>query len=265
MPVPAFDDDYIWVVSDVRARRRRRSGRRRAGRGLSRRRGWRLTAILLTHHHARPRRRSESAPVDAERQCVPVYGPGRQAISDHLTRAPRTSGDRAHIVAPALDFGYHRRARSHERPHRVFPGGRSARHAASCSAATRCSPAAAAGCSKARPRRCWNSLDALAACAGETASLLRARIHAVEHSLRARVRAGQRKAASLARRRDRLCARRQCRRCPRRSRHESAVNPFLRAGERSGSGDARRAVAVTPVSDRLAAFTLMREWKNRFR
>ncbi|WP_275424277.1 hydroxyacylglutathione hydrolase C-terminal domain-containing protein, partial [Burkholderia pseudomallei] len=46
--------------------------------------------------------------------------------------------------------------------------------------------------------------------------------------------------------------------------HECAVNPFLRADSASirATLEARLHEAAP---DRLAAFTLMREWKNRFR
>jgi hydroxyacylglutathione hydrolase len=46
--------------------------------------------------------------------------------------------------------------------------------------------------------------------------------------------------------------------------HERAVNPFLRAGERSVQATLAEQLHES-VPDRLAAFTLMREWKNRFR
>jgi hydroxyacylglutathione hydrolase len=46
--------------------------------------------------------------------------------------------------------------------------------------------------------------------------------------------------------------------------HERAVNPFLRAGNPAVQA-ALQEQLHEKVSDRLGAFTLMREWKNRFR
>ncbi len=46
--------------------------------------------------------------------------------------------------------------------------------------------------------------------------------------------------------------------------HERAVNPFLRAGEPAIQATLAEQLHET-VPDRLTAFTLMREWKNRFR
>lgn len=46
--------------------------------------------------------------------------------------------------------------------------------------------------------------------------------------------------------------------------HERAVNPFLRADSASIATTLEAELDEAPA-DRLAAFTLMREWKNRFR
>jgi hydroxyacylglutathione hydrolase len=46
--------------------------------------------------------------------------------------------------------------------------------------------------------------------------------------------------------------------------HERAVNPFLRADSPAIRATLQEQLHEK-VSDRLTAFTLMREWKNRFR
>ena len=46
--------------------------------------------------------------------------------------------------------------------------------------------------------------------------------------------------------------------------HERAVNPFLRADSAAIAATLEAELHEAPA-DRLAAFTLMREWKNRFR
>ena len=199
-------------------------------------RGWRLTAILLTHHHHDHVGGVSLLCRTARR--VPVYGPAGEAI-EHLTHASRKMAIAVTHRAPGARISRARRAGPHERPHRVFSGGRPARHAASSFAATRCSRAAAAGCSKARRSRCSRRSTRSPRCPERHAGALRARVHAVEHPLRARLRAGQRR--NCARWRDDAtdAARaRHGRRCRRPSRHERAVNPFLRADDSGDSGDA---------------------------
>nr|WP_258180850.1 hydroxyacylglutathione hydrolase C-terminal domain-containing protein [Burkholderia multivorans] len=51
---------------------------------------------------------------------------------------------------------------------------------------------------------------------------------------------------------------------PARRAHERAVNPFLRADD-AAIHATLEAELHESVPDRLTAFTLMREWKNRFR
>ena len=51
VPVPAFEDNYIWLVSDSRDAVVVDPGDAAPVEAYLARRGWRLTAILLTHHH----------------------------------------------------------------------------------------------------------------------------------------------------------------------------------------------------------------------
>ncbi|MEK6294622.1 MAG: hydroxyacylglutathione hydrolase, partial [Paraburkholderia tropica] len=50
VPVPAFEDNYIWVVSDGRNAVAVDPGDAAPVRDYVAKRGWRLCAILLTHH-----------------------------------------------------------------------------------------------------------------------------------------------------------------------------------------------------------------------
>ena len=51
VPVPAFEDNYIWVVSDGQNAVAVDPGDAAPVRAYLAKRGWRLVAILLTHHH----------------------------------------------------------------------------------------------------------------------------------------------------------------------------------------------------------------------
>src|SRR5258706_5882911 len=51
VPVPAFEDNYIWVVSDGHHAVVVDPGEAAPVRAYLAKRGWQLSAILLTHHH----------------------------------------------------------------------------------------------------------------------------------------------------------------------------------------------------------------------
>ena len=51
VPVPAFEDNYIWLVSDGHHAVVVDPGEAAPVRAYLAKRGWRLSAILLTHHH----------------------------------------------------------------------------------------------------------------------------------------------------------------------------------------------------------------------
>ena len=229
---PHSADNYIWVLREGARAVVVDPGRRRARAGLPRRaKGSTLAAILVTHHHG-DHVGGVAALVDA-RRGVPVFGPAREAIPGRTRAlARRRRGRRCRSSPPRLRV--HRRPRPHGRPHRVR---RRRRAAGRCSsAATRCSPAAAGGCSRARRRRCAASLAQLAALPGDDARLLRARVHAREPALRARGRARQRRAGGAHRARAGEARARRARRCRRRSADERATNPFLRAARAGGAG-----------------------------
>ena len=81
VPVPAFEDNYIWLVSDGQHAVVVDPGDAAPVEAYLAKRGWRLTAILLTHHH----HDHVGGVADLlNGQVVPVYGPAGEAI-DHLT------------------------------------------------------------------------------------------------------------------------------------------------------------------------------------
>ena len=75
--VPAFEDNYIWVVSDGHHAVVVDPGEAAPVRAYLAKRGWRLSAILLTHHH----QDHVGGVADLlNGQAVPVYGPAGEAI-----------------------------------------------------------------------------------------------------------------------------------------------------------------------------------------
>ena len=99
VPVPAFEDNYIWLVSDGHHAVVVDPGEAAPVRAYLAKRGWRLSAILLTHHH----QDHVGGVADLlNGQAVPVYGPAGESI-EHLTYRLK-SGDHVSIAAPALEL-----------------------------------------------------------------------------------------------------------------------------------------------------------------
>ncbi len=260
VPVPAFEDNYIWVVSDGLNAVVVDPGEAAPVRACLAKRGWRLVAILLTHHHNDHVGGVADLLSD---QVVPVYGPASEALGaldPFVTRVQ--GGERVHIDAPALELAV------------IDVPGHTRGHIAYFQAAD---PAGvphvfcgdtlfACGCGRlfeGTPRQMLDSLDQLAALPGAT------QVHcAHEYTLsnirfalacdpgNADLHAWSRKAAEL--------RERGVPTLPTTIAHERAVNPFLRSSDAAVQAVLAEQLHET-VPDRLAAFALMREWKNRFR
>ncbi|MHA7235527.1 MBL fold metallo-hydrolase, partial [Burkholderia pseudomallei] len=84
VPVPAFDDNYIWLVSDGRQAVAVDPGEAAPVRRHLDARGWRLTAILLTHHHRdHVGGVAELLAGAREGEPIAVFGPAHEAI-EHI-------------------------------------------------------------------------------------------------------------------------------------------------------------------------------------
>jgi hydroxyacylglutathione hydrolase len=257
VPVPAFADNYIWLVSDGRDAVAVDPGEAAPVRAYLAKRGWRLAAILLTHHHADHVGGVAELVGDTP---IPVYGPAAEAIPV-VTHAV-AGGDRVRIPAPHLELNvldvpghtrghiaYFQAGQAPAVPH-VFCG----------------DTLFACGCGRlfeGTPAQMLASLDALAALPGE------AQVHCAHEYTLSNIRFALACDPDNARLRawhDEATAMRACGvpTLPTTIEHEREVNPFLRADDPAVMRTLAEQLHET-VPDRLASFTLMREWKNRFR
>jgi hydroxyacylglutathione hydrolase len=261
VPVPAFEDNYIWLVSDGCDAFAVDPGEAAPIRAYLARRDWRLTAILLTHHHRdHVGGVAELLRTQPASQPLVVYGPADEAI-EHLTERVR-GGDHVRIVSPAAEF-------------RVLdvPGHTSGHIAYFQAADPRGTPHVfcgdtlfACGCGRlfeGTPQQMLASLDSLAALPGST------EVHCAHEYTLSNIEfalACEPDNADLHAWREQALARRARNEptLPTTIAHERAVNPFLRVDVAAVRHTLGEQLHET-VPDRLTSFVLMREWKNRFR
>lgn len=270
VPVPAFQDNYIWVMADGRSAVVVDPGEAAPVEQWLRKRGLTLLAILLTHHHAdhvggvASLLRTFSGDTD-----IPVYGPGAENIP--VVTHALSGGDSVSLPAPFGVFDVID-VPGHTRGHIAYfqkQGGDAGPHVF-------CGDTLfASGCGRlfeGTATQMLHSLDALAAlpdathvhCAHEyTLSNIRFALACEPENVA--LQGWQRRASEL---RDLGQPT-----LPTTIGHEKQVNPFLRAGESSvrthvlasSPAFSDASMAARDGADRLGVFAAMREWKNVFR
>ena len=259
IPLPAFQDNYLWLLHDGQRALVVDPGDAQPGARLP---AARRPATGRDSSHAPPRRphRRRRRPARRHRRA---RSSARRASASRSRCTRLAEGDAHRGAGPALRGA--RRARPHRRPHRLLlPPTSTARPL--CSAATRCFPAAAAGCSKARRRRCWHSLDKLAALPGDTRVCCTHEYTLGNLKFAAAVEPGNAELIHYtATMRGTARAQAQPTLPSTHRAGERQINPFLRtraAGRGAGRARARRA---RTRADEVAVFAALRQWKNEFR
>ncbi|MBV2263778.1 MAG: hydroxyacylglutathione hydrolase, partial [Thauera sp.] len=97
IPIPAFRDNYIWLVHDGRHALVVDPGDATPVEEALREHGLALAAILVTHHH--PDHTGGIGALVASHR-VPVYGPARESIAGVVHSV--ADGDEIHLPAPAI-------------------------------------------------------------------------------------------------------------------------------------------------------------------
>lgn len=249
VPVPAFRDNYIWVLRRGSAAAVVDPGDAAPVLDYLSREGLSLAAILITHHH--PDHIGGLPGLLAGRD-VPVYGPALEPI-DSLTRRVR-GGDTVHIDAlgatfEVLDIPGHTRAHiAYYGANMVFCG----------------DTLFACGCGRVfegTPEQMYASLSRLAALPDPTRVYCAHEYTLSNIGFARTVEPGN---AALARREAEDRATRAAGRptVPTTIAREKATNPFLRCGEPEVIASADT-FAGGAVAGPAQVFAALREWKNR--
>ena len=260
IPIPAFQDNYIWVVTDGRSAIVVDPGEAPPVHAYCRDHGLLITAILLTHRHDdHVGGVAELLSTGPVAENVTVYGPALELIDSVTVRVRQ--GDDIQIESPAfratvLDvpghtaghIAYYQPQHEDDAPH-LFCG----------------DTLFASGCGRlfeGTPAQMLSSLDVLAGLA-ETTRVHCAHEHTVTNILISRV--CEPTNVDIEQWLERAQAMRAAGEptLPTTIGHEKAVNPFLRIDQLS-IHDALSSRFGLTESDRLATFTLLRRWKDEF-
>ena len=255
LPLPAFTDNYIWMLHDGRQAIVVDPGDCAPVLQALQQRGLQLQAILVTHHHA-----DHVGGVDALRNATgaTVYGPARERIPEPLVRLAQ--GDAVEVLG--LRFAV------------LDVPGHTAGHIAFYCPAVDGAPLlfcgdtlVSGGCGRlfeGTPAQMLQSLDALATLPGDTRVCC---THEYTLSNLKFARAVEPGNADL------IHYTSQCEALraqgtptlPSRMALERNINPFLRVRQRSVAQAARAFDAQAHQDDAVAILAALRQWKNDFR
>lgn len=254
LTVPAFDDNYLWIIHDGRQAAVVDPGDATPILEALARHNLALSAILLTHHHAD---HIGGVPALLKHAAVPVYGPANEHIA--AVTVPLSQGE--HVILPELNLTLNV----------IAVPGHTLGHIAYFSPAQQwlfCGDTLfAGGCGRlfeGSPAQMLSSLDQLAAlpddtavyCAHEyTMSNLRfaKEIEPDNQPLLARIRREQDK-------RDRGIPT-----VPSQIGLEKQTNPFLRIRETTVIARLLSCGKISAIGDEVSHFAALREWKNHYR
>ncbi|HSO06042.1 MAG TPA: hydroxyacylglutathione hydrolase [Pelomicrobium sp.] len=250
VPVPAFADNYIWVIRDDQHAAVVDPGDADPVIAYLERESLELAAILATHHHGD---HVGGNPALLRRFRVPVYGPRAESIG--TVTEPLKEGDRVRVPVLGLEFSV-LEVPGHTAGHIAYVG-----HGWLFCGDT----LFACGCGRlfeGTAAQMYRSLGKLASLPGDT-QVFCAHEYTLSNIRFARAADGGNPALQQ---REQLEAARRAKdepTLPSSIGLELATNPFLRcedpAVQRAASTHAGRA-----LSDPVQVFATLREWKNRF-
>ncbi len=251
--VPAFQDNYLWVLEDGRRAAAVDPGDAAPIQRFLDEHGLELSAILATHHHGD---HIGGVPALVERWKCPVFGPAHDGI-DGLTRA-LAEGDA--IEVPGLGYALEvLDVPGHTAGHIAYVHG-GADPVVFCG-----DTLFACGCGRlfeGTPAQMARSLAKLAALPPATRAYCAHEYTLSNIRFAEAVEPGNEKLA-LRKRRDTAKRERGEPTVPSTVAEERATNPFLRCAEREVVASAERHAGRT-LPNAVEVFAELREWKNRF-
>jgi hydroxyacylglutathione hydrolase len=255
IPIPAFSDNYIWLVREGGNAAVVDPGDAEPVLACLDREGLTLTAIVNTHHHGDHVGGNEAL---LARFAVPVYGPAREPIPGR-TRA-LSEGDAIAIPGIGLELSV-LEVPGHTAGHIAYFGAFGGRPIAFVG-----DTLFAGGCGRlfeGTAAQMASSLGKLGALASETLAYCAHEYTLANLRFAATVEPGN-PALVMRVLREQIKRDRSLPTVPSTIADELATNPFLRAGEPAVFA-AAEAHAGRRLVDAVEAFAVLREWKNGFR
>ncbi|HZR37311.1 MAG TPA: hydroxyacylglutathione hydrolase [Nevskia sp.] len=254
-PLPAFQDNYLWLLHRGRAAAVVDPGDGEVVRAALDERGLELAAILITHHHAD---HVGGLPLLLRHWNVPVYGPRAEAAKIPGLSRLLEDGDRVDLPELGVSFEV-----------LAVPGhtlGHIAYHAPAQKLLFCGDTLFAGGCGRlfeGTPQQMYASLERLAGLEGDT------RVYCAHEYTLSNLdfaRAVEPDSAAVAAEIERVRAlrARQLPSVPSTVARERSINPFLRAGlpvlARSAAAHAGK-----PLPDAVEVFAELRRWKDGYK